>query len=88
MFTVEPGHVKNTKFQNLLETAQLVGGGGGLPLRRRRHGDTKLESNKTMKRRRSLDVGTITKCQQFQNTFSNNSRFKREHAVLTVFDYC
>ena len=47
MFTVEPGHVKNTKSQNLLETAQLVGGGGGLRLRRRRHGDTKLESNKT-----------------------------------------
>ena len=63
MFTVEPRHVKSTKFQNLLETAQLVGGGGGLRIclrRRRRHGDTKLESNKTMTRKRSLDFGTIT----------------------------
>ena len=77
MFTVEPGYVKNTKFWNLLETAQLVGGGGGgLRLLRRRHGNTKLESNKTMTRRRSLDLGTITKCQQFQSTFSNNSRFQ------------
>lgn len=88
MFTVKPGYVRNTWISNLLETAQWVGGGGGRLLRRRRHGDTKLERSRRKTRRRSLDLGTITKKQQYQTTFPKNSCYQRECIVLTVFDYC